>query len=283
MEELKGVYPIDHYLVGGHSQGGFLTYSLLMNAPEALAGAFPVSAGVIFQCEPDAYDDKPLRQAQRAVPLAIVHGKNDPLVRFASGEYAATLFGEASWPAFRFFTDDNAGHMFARLPVGPAIRWLEAFATRDPVALLDFAEDRVKQRSYRDALAALRRAAAPDLDPAQKQRAEALTRAIDRLAGEKAKELLPQVTENKNGDWIESFLAYRDDFEFAAAAREVMTAFEALRARHVGPAKKALDAARTAFQQGQRDAGYARYREVVESYYASPSYRNVKRWLEEKR
>ena len=31
MTELKEVYPIDHYLVGGHSQGGFLTYSLLMN------------------------------------------------------------------------------------------------------------------------------------------------------------------------------------------------------------------------------------------------------------
>ena len=29
MFELKEVYPIDHYLVGGHSQGGFLTYSLL--------------------------------------------------------------------------------------------------------------------------------------------------------------------------------------------------------------------------------------------------------------
>ncbi len=33
MNELKEVYPIDHYLVGGHSQGGFLTYSLLMNFP----------------------------------------------------------------------------------------------------------------------------------------------------------------------------------------------------------------------------------------------------------
>ena len=34
MAELKEVYPISHYLVGGHSQGGFLTYSLLMNFPE---------------------------------------------------------------------------------------------------------------------------------------------------------------------------------------------------------------------------------------------------------
>lgn len=34
MAELKSVYPIDHYLVGGHSQGGFLTYALLMHFPD---------------------------------------------------------------------------------------------------------------------------------------------------------------------------------------------------------------------------------------------------------
>ncbi|HKI17735.1 MAG TPA: hypothetical protein VKA15_07630, partial [Isosphaeraceae bacterium] len=60
MAELKEVYPISHYLVGGHSQGGFLTYSLLMNFPESLAGAFPISCGVIFQCEPGAYADPAL-------------------------------------------------------------------------------------------------------------------------------------------------------------------------------------------------------------------------------
>jgi hypothetical protein len=31
MVELREVYPIDKYFVGGHSQGAFLTYSLLMN------------------------------------------------------------------------------------------------------------------------------------------------------------------------------------------------------------------------------------------------------------
>ena len=62
-----------------------MTYSLLMNFPESMAGAFPISCGVIFQCEPDAYADETLRKGQRAVPLAIVHGKNDPVVAFAHG------------------------------------------------------------------------------------------------------------------------------------------------------------------------------------------------------
>ena len=134
LDEIREAYPIARYFEGGHSQGGFLTYSLLMNYPDKIAGAFPISAGVIFQCEPTAYADDPLRAAQRSVPLAIVHGKQDPMVGFSSGEYAAVVFGEAGWPAFRFFADASpAGHRFGLLPIGEAIRWLEA-STADDLA-----------------------------------------------------------------------------------------------------------------------------------------------------
>ncbi len=78
MEDLKKAYPIKHYFVGGHSQGGFLTYALLMNSPDLIAGAFPISAGLLIQAEPAVFEDKALKEAQRAVPLAIVHGKTDP-------------------------------------------------------------------------------------------------------------------------------------------------------------------------------------------------------------
>src|SRR4029077_20451987 len=94
--------------------------------PEKIAGAFPISAGVIFQCEPTAYADEKLRAAQRSVPLAIIHGENDPFVDFSSGESAAVVFAEAGWPAFRFFADASpAGHRFGLLPVCEASRWLE--------------------------------------------------------------------------------------------------------------------------------------------------------------
>jgi hypothetical protein len=49
------------------------------------------------------------------------------------GEHAATIFRDAGWPALRFFADDTgAGHMFARLPVGQAIRWLEVHSSDNP-------------------------------------------------------------------------------------------------------------------------------------------------------
>jgi predicted esterase len=283
MLDLKEAYPIDHYLVGGHSQGGFLTYSLLMNSPESMAGAFPISGGVIFQCEPSAYADESLRAAQRKVPLAIIHGRNDSVMNFGMGQYAATLFGESGWPAFHFFTDDTAAHMFARLPVGPAIRWLESLASKDPKALIDFAAKSRSNKAYRDALAAIARARTLPLDDAQKRRLDELTREIDAQAAPGAAKYLPLIREAKDGAWIEGFLAYRDDFEFAPAAREVMAAFAELRKNHDAPAQKAFGEARQLFQQGKQDEGYAKYKEIVEKDYASPQYRIVKRWLDERK
>ena len=250
-----------------------------MNYPELVAGAFSISAGVIFQCEPEAYTDQALCKAQRGVPLAIVHGRNDPLVAFSSAEYAATLFRESGWLNCRSFTDDQAGHLFARLPVGPAIRWLETLAGRDHEALLAFAQSCLKQDDYHDAIGALHRARDLALDPAQRSRVETLTKTIDAKAKAKAEEssLLARIETNKDGSWVEDFLAYRDGFEFAEAARPVMSAFEKLKAKHQEPAKAALTEARKAFQQGNKDVGYAKYQEIIEKYYAAPSYRNVKR------
>jgi predicted esterase len=283
MDDLMSAYPITHYLVGGHSQGGFLTYSLLMNYPEAIAGAFPVSAGVMFQCEPSAFEDKALKEAQRAVPLAIVHGKNDPQVSFDLGTYGSGLFLDAGWPAVRFFTSDGAGHMFGLLPVGRAIRWLEALASDDPKVLLDFAEARLKEPARRDAIAALRKVKGLKLDPPAKARFDKLAGEIDAQATAKGKAFLTKIKANKDNGWVDSFLAFRDEFEYADAASPAMTAFSALRAEHEPPAKKAMGEARQAFQQGRRDAGYAKAREVVDRYYSSTLYRVAKNWLAEQK
>ena len=282
MDELKRVYPVKHYLVGGHSQGGYLTYSLLMNSPEAIAGAFPVSAGLIVQCEPSAFADESLRAAQRAVPVAIVHGKTDPLVPFDNGAYAAGLFLDAGWPALRLFADDHAAHQFGRLPVGPAIRWLEAMASDDPRALLDFAERRLRESGRRDAIAAARRARGLTLDARARARLDRLTQAIDAQAAPGSATYLAAIRADKDNTWVDGFLAFRDEFEFADAASDAMVAFNALRAKHDPPAQKAIVEARTLFGQGRREEGYAKAKEVAERYYASSSYRLARRWLAER-
>jgi predicted esterase len=284
LDDLKSAYPISSYFVGGHSQGGFLTYSLLMNSPEAIAGAFPISAGVIFQCEPSAYADDALKKAQRSVPLAVVHGKNDPMVSFTGGAYSYNLFLDAGWPAIRLFADENAAHMFARLPVGPAIRWLEVLASDRPAVLLDFAEKRLKdkERGVRDAIAALRRARSLPLDAVARARAEKLAAAIDAEAAPKAKRFLDAIKKEGDFSWLDEFLAYRTDFEYADAAAPAMAAFQELRARHEPPAAKLQGEARGLFQQGRRDDGRAKLKEIVEKHPAAPQYRLAKQWLAER-
>jgi predicted esterase len=286
MEDLKKVYPIKHYFVGGHSQGGFLTYAMLMNSPDLIAGAFPISAGLLMQAEPSVFEDKALEEAQRGVPLAIVHGKNDPnqQVPFSGAEYAHGLFLDAGWPAVRLF-ENNGGHMFGLLPVGQAIRWLEALTSDDPKVLLDFAEARLKEKepARRDAIAALRKAKGLKLDPKTQARFDKLTKDIDTKAAPKAKTFLAAIKANKSNAWVDSFLAYREEYEYADAASAAMAAFNALRAEHDPLASKAMGEARQAFNQGQRDEGYAKAKEVVAKYYASTSYRLAKKWAAEQK
>ena len=279
LDELRKVYPVARYFVGGHSQGGYLTYVMLMHYPEKIAGAFPISCEVMIQCEPDVFKDEALRAAQRSVPLAIVHGKNDPNVDFSGARYAADLFGEHGWPGLRLFASDTAGHKFMLLPVGEAIRWLEAMASDDPKILVDFAEKQAKAGRYRDAIAALRKAKGLKQADAAKQRADRLRASIDTKAKAKASEFLVKIKANRNSSWVDGFLAFRDEFEFADGARAAMEAFEALRKQHEPDAQRAFQEAITLFRQGKQAEGYAKYQEIVDKDYASSRYRNIKEQL----
>lgn len=62
-----------------------------------------------------------------------------------------------------------------------------------------------------------------------------------------------------------------------------MAAFNELRHRHEQPAAKLMGEARGSFQQGRRDDGFAKAQEVVDKYYAAPSYRLAKKWLAERK
>jgi predicted esterase len=282
MLELKKAYPIGKIFVGGHSQGGFLTSAMLMHFPDQFAGGFLVSGAVLMQAEPNAFSNDSLKKTQRSVPLAIVHGKTDPLVGYGSAEYASEIFQEARWPGFRLVSSDTAGHMFALLPVNAAIRWLEAMTSDDPEELLAFAGKNLEPGKYRDALFALDRAGQLKLTPAQDTQRKTLAATIDARARPKAAEFLVKIRSGKPG-WIDDFLAFRDDFAATNAASEVMKAFDALRAQHEEPAKAAVNQARQSFQKGQASQGWAKYQEVIDKDFAASNYRMVKRWLRDKK
>ena len=119
--------------------------------------------------------------------------------------------------------------------------------------------------------------------PPKSEKLAELSRTIDTKAAAGATKYLPLIKKAKDGTWIDGFLAYRDEFEFAPRAKQTMAAFAELRKSQEEAAKKAFGEARQLFQQGKQDEGYAKYKEIVEKDYASSKYRIVKRWLEERK
>jgi len=265
--------------VGGHSQGGFLTWFLAMHYPELVSGVFPMSSGMVMQCEPDVFADETLRQRQRDVAIAVVHAKNDAVVAFSQGEASFRSCLEQGFPALRLFTND-AGHMFAGLPWLAAVKWLDETTSSDPAVLSRAARDAVAAKRWRDASAIVLRMRALKPVPAE---TAAIAASIDAAAKVDATRFLALVKQPGKGEWIDDFLVFRDEFEFADCSKDLMQAFAALRQQHEGPAKKLIDEARALFRKGQRDDGWKKYEVVAAECWASSSYPNVKRWLAERR
>lgn len=265
--------------VGGHSQGGFLTWFLAMHYPELVHGVFPMSSGMVMQCEPDVFADADLRSKQRQVAIAVVHASNDPVVRFTQGEASWRSCAEQGFPTLRLF-QNRAGHMFAGLPWREAVQWLEDMTSGDAAKLLAVANTAIEAKRWRDATAALTRLRS--LQPVPKE-AAALAQRIDEAAKADAAKFLAAVRQPGDGGWIDAFLAFRDDFEFADCCTELRTEFAALRAQHDEPAKRLLGEARGLFQKGDRDAGWKKYEALAKECWASSSYPNVKRWLADRR
>ncbi len=280
VEELKTKLPLSKIFVGGHSQGGFLSYSCYLNYPELFAGAFPISGGLIFQCEPTAYDKPELRALQRKGAIAIVHGENDPIVDFSAGKSAFESFEDDSFPRVRLFTDKEAAHRFIFLPVEAAVRWLEEMSADAPEALLATAQKKVAAAEWRDASALLLRARELDAKGKFAARLKTLQQAIDKEAAPAAKSLEKKLQQPKDDGWVADFVRFRSRFEFSEPGRKVMELHAKLRALHEKPAEELFFAARQDFQAQKRDAAYAKYEELVKKYYAASWYRYAKDGLD---
>ena len=219
-----------------------------------------------------------------AVPLAIIHGKNDPVMGFGMGQYAATLFGEAGWPAFHFFTDDN-GRSHVRPPPG----W-----PRDPLARDDVVErsqeaDRLRRRARRQGRLPRRdrrtrpRQIAQAQTPRRRNAPMMLTKTIDAKAAPGAAKYSSLIRRRRTAPGSTGSWPIATNSSSLRRHSEVMAAFAELRKSHDSAAKKAFGEARRLFQQGKQDEGYAKYKEIVEKDYASSLYRIVKRWLDERK
>ncbi len=274
--ELAKKYDWKRIFVGGHSQGGFLTYILAMHFPEQFAGAFPVAGGMVMQAEPDVFEDEELKKAQRETPIAIVHGEKDNVVPYDTGLYIRDRYEGEGFPLTTLFHPKNLGHPYDFLPIGDAIEWLDGLSTDDVETLTAFADEAAADGRWRDVGCALVRASA--LGKAKKL--DAAVEKYDAKAAKDADRYSKLLEKGEGGKWVDDFYEWKRDFGAAPAAKETMAAYETLHAEHDPAAKALITEARKAMQQGDRAGGRARYEEILEKYWAAGHYPIVKRWVE---
>jgi predicted esterase len=92
-EEVQKAFKTRITYIGGHSQGAFLTYSVILNYPDLYRGAFLMAGDCWIQNEPNLWEDKPdILRKQKEIPIAVIHGRADPVVAFSQGEHAYDCF-----------------------------------------------------------------------------------------------------------------------------------------------------------------------------------------------
>jgi predicted esterase len=266
-DEAVAKLKVSKAFVGGHSQGGYVTFSVVMDYPEKFAGAIPVAGGLWTQCEPDAFKPE-VAEKQKKTAFAIVHGRADDVVDFELAESAHFSFVDAGFPMVRLWDPKEGDHRFALLPVKEAIEWCDAVTQTDAKKLAAAADRLAKERDWRGASWA-----------ASRGKASAVSKQVEAAAAPAAKALAPKMSKPGDG-WVKEFWTFREQFGLTDAARPLMEAYAKLREAHQKPAEDLFWAARGDFQKGDKAAGYKKYEEIVAKYFGSKWYFYAKRGLD---
>lgn len=270
-DEIAKDLKITKAFIGGHSQGGYVTYSVIMDHPGKFAAGIPVSGGLWMQCEPEQYKPEMLEK-QKKVALAVVHGRADPVVEFSMAESAHFSFVDAAFPTLRLFDPAQGDHRFALLPVKEAIEWCDLMTQTEGKKLAVVAELAAREKRFRDASSAGTRA-----------KAAGPLKQVETAAAAQAKPLAQKITKARDDSWVKDFWAFRQEFQFAEAAKPIVEAYAKLRSEQDKPAADLFWAARGDFQKNDAAAAYRKYEEIVAKYCASKWYFYAKRGLESRK
>ena len=276
LQQLGKELPVTKWFLGGHSQGGFLTYAVVMYFPDLVAGAFPMSCNLLVQCEPDGFDAGKAMQ-QRNVALAVMHGKRDDVVDYGSGAYCHMRMIDGGFPFVRLFAPDNVGHQFGLMPVDEAVRWLAAVSSDDPEVLIASAEKAADETRWRDVGALVQRAKERKAAGPLVARADEVQKKLTAAAWPAANKLGPAIDNDGGeaaGKWVDDFLAFRRDFGTAEAAAPVIAAYARLRKAQ----KKQGDELFGKWRSAEKGARAAIYEQIVATCYATKWYEAVKLW-----
>jgi predicted esterase len=275
--EVKAALKTTIAYVGGHSQGGFLTYSVILNFPDLFAGALPMAGDCWSQNEPNLWETKPETLAkQKRIAIAVIHGKQDPVVSFSQGQHAYDVFRAMGYPKLRLFAPENLGHEFMLAPVADALEWLDAVSGQDATAGMRLAAKWVEQKEWGWVVMASRSALdAKKASADAKKQARSALRLAEASAKKEAIAMANAMTKSPPEEWVPKWLEFRRLFGETEAARPLIQKYDETRASQRDIGAKLFAEASSSFHGGDKEKGREKLREILkqapasyEAYYA---------------
>ena len=243
-EEVQKALKTTITYVGGHSQGGFLTYSVITNFPDLYQGAVPFAGDCWIQNEPCLWESKPeVSKRQKDIAIAVIHGKADPVVQFAQGQHAYDCFRAMGWSKVRLFAPDRLNHMFMLGPVDEAFEWLDAMNGRSEKRSLDLAAKWAKEGEWGWVWNAAK---------ASKSGAPSLAKSAEDAAA-KAAPAMAEALKGEPTTWIPKWIEFWRVFGATAAAKPLVDAYLESREKERPEAERRSNEAEGQFRAGNRD------------------------------
>jgi predicted esterase len=245
-EEVQKAFKTTVTYVGGHSQGGFLTYSVILNYPDLYRGAFPMAGDCWMQNEPSLWEEKPdILKKQRDIAIAVIHGKADPVVAFSQGEHAYDCFRAMGWTKLRLFAPAQLNHMFMLAPVDEALVWLDAMNGRDERKAAALVPKWAKDGEWGWVW---------HVAAASKSGALALKSVEDAAA--KAAPAITQAMKGKPAEWIPKWVEFWRVYGATNAAKPLVTNYVTQRDTQRAEAVRLFNEAQTHFRSKKRDEAF---------------------------
>ena len=272
-EEVQKAFKTTITYIGGHSQGAFLTYSVILNYPDLYRGAFPMAGDCWIQNEPNLWEDKPdILRKQKEIPIAVIHGKADPVVAFSQGEHAYDCFRAMGWTRLRLFAPANLNHMFMLAPIDEAIEWLDAMNGRMEAKSASLAAKWAKEGEWGWVwhVAAASRSGILLQRSAENAAAKAVPGMVQALKGEPA-------------DWVPKWIEFWRIFGATNAAKPLVTSYLAQRDQQRSAGVRLFNDSQTLFRSQKADEAYKILEKLRdEAPYTYQGYFACK-WLAEKK
>ena len=272
-EEVQKTFKTTMTYVGGHSQGAFLTYSVILNYPDLYQGAFPMAGDCWIQNEPNLWEDKPdVLKKQKEIAIAVIHGRRDPVVAFSQGEHAYDCFRAMGWTKLRLFAPKDLNHMFMLAPIDEAIEWLDAMNGLNERKSLTLAAKWAREGEWGWAW-----------HVAKSSKSGALLQKSAEDAAAKAVPAMTAALQGKPADWVPKSVEFWRVHGETHAAKPLIASYLAEREKQRGTAARLFKESQVLFRSGKRDDALKVLEKLLnegpftyQGYFAS-------RWLSEKK